>query len=67
MDFLIGWIAIIPSYAAPLLLASLGLIICERAGVLNLGAEGLMAISAMTGAMTVLSGADPWVGLAAGS
>ncbi|SFT92988.1 ABC transporter permease [Mesorhizobium sp. YR577] len=67
MDFLIGWIAIIPSYATPLLLASLGLIICEKAGVLNLGAEGLMAVGAMTGAVTVLSGADSWFGLAAGS
>lgn len=67
MDFLIGWIAIIPSYATPLLLASLGLVICERAGVLNLGAEGLMAVGAMTGAITVLSGGDPWAALAAGA
>jgi simple sugar transport system permease protein len=64
--FLIGWLAILPSYATPLLLASLGLILCERAGVLNLGPEGLMAVGAMTGAATVLQGADPWLGLAAG-
>ncbi|WP_163880505.1 ABC transporter permease [Rhizobium laguerreae] len=67
MDFLVGWIAIIPSYTTPLLLASLGLIICERSGVLNLGAEGMMAVGAMTGAMTVLSGGNPWLALAAGA
>lgn len=67
MDFLVGWIAIVPSYATPLLLASLGLIVCERAGILNLGAEGLMAVGAMTGAVAVLSGFDPWAALAAGA
>ncbi|WLS04785.1 ABC transporter permease [Shinella oryzae] len=67
MDFLIGWLAIIPSYATPLLLASLGLIICERAGVLNLGAEGLMAVGAMTGAIIVLSGGNPWAALGGGA
>lgn len=67
MDFLVGWIAIVPSYATPLLLASLGLIVCERAGILNLGAEGLMAVGAMTGAVAVLSGLDPWAALAAGA
>lgn len=67
MDFLIGWIAIIPSYATPLLLASLGLIICERSGVLNLGAEGLMAVGAMTGAIVVLSYGSAWAALGAGA
>lgn len=33
----------------PLLLAALGLIINERSGVINLGAEGLMLIAAVTG------------------
>ncbi len=67
MDFLVGWIAIIPSYTTPLLLAALGLIVCERSGILNLGAEGLMAVGAMSAAVTILSGGDPWLGLAAGA
>ncbi|WP_237151764.1 ABC transporter permease [Oryzibacter oryziterrae] len=67
MDFLIGWLAIIPSYTTPLLLASVGLILSERAGVLNLGAEGMMALGAMTAAITVLAGHDPWMGIAAGA
>ncbi|WP_334174518.1 ABC transporter permease [Pseudoxanthobacter sp.] len=66
MDFLIGWFAIIPSYATPLLLASLGLILSERAGVLNLGPEGLMAVGAMVGAAGVLSGLNPWLAVLGG-
>jgi simple sugar transport system permease protein len=39
------------------------LILCERGGVMNLGAEGLMTFGAVTGAIAVLSGASPWAGL----
>lgn len=63
IDFLINWLAATPSYAAPLLLACLGLIINERAGVLNLGAEGIMACGAMTGAIVSLTWQVPFVGL----
>lgn len=64
--FLIGWLASIPAYAAPLLLAALGLILSERAGVLNLSAEGVMAVGAMTGAAVVLGGMAPTLGVVAG-
>ena len=63
IEFLTGWLASTPGYMTPLLLASLGLILCERAGVMNLGAEGLMTFGAVTGAITVLAGASPWLGL----
>ncbi|MGD9512215.1 MAG: ABC transporter permease, partial [Geminicoccaceae bacterium] len=63
IGFLTGWLASTPGYMAPLLLASLGLILCERSGVMNLGAEGLMTFGAVTGAITVLGGASPWAGL----
>lgn len=48
-------------------IAALGLLINEKAGVVNLGAEGMMLIAAMTGfAVTFLSG-SPWFGFAAGA
>ena len=65
MDFIIHWLAATPSYAAPLLLACLGLIINERAGVLNLGAEGMMACGALAGAIVSLTSGWPSVGILA--
>lgn len=56
VDFLVNWVVTFPSFAAPLLLASLGLMICERSGVLNLGAEGLMAVGAMFSVMIIYNG-----------
>lgn len=55
MDFLINWLANIPSFATPFALAALGLIVCEKGGVLNLGVEGYMLIGAMAGAGAMLS------------
>jgi simple sugar transport system permease protein len=49
--------------ATPVLLAALGELLAERAGVLNLGLEGTMLIGAVTGfAVTQLSG-SVWLGL----
>jgi general nucleoside transport system permease protein len=59
--------------AVPLLLAVLGEIITERAGVLNLGLEGVMAVGACAGFMAAyflqagpLAGGAIWLGLLAG-
>jgi ABC-type uncharacterized transport system permease subunit len=49
MDLILNWLASTPDFAVPYALAALGLIISERAGVLSLGAEGLMLIGALTG------------------
>lgn len=56
VDFLVNWITTFPNFAAPLLLACIGLIYCERSGVLNLGAEGLMAVGAMFSVMILYNG-----------
>jgi len=44
--------------ATPLVFATLGELISERAGVLNLGIEGIMTIGAMSGWMWVYMGGD---------
>jgi len=58
MDFFVNWLASTPIFAVPLILAALGLIINERAGVLNLGAEGVMLCGAMTGVIAYLELGD---------
>jgi ABC-type uncharacterized transport system permease subunit len=49
--------------ASPLIFASLGELICERAGVLNLGIEGIMVVGAFAGWMTVYAGGGLWLGV----
>jgi ABC-type uncharacterized transport system permease subunit len=58
------WAAVL-RIATPLIFGTLGALICERAGVLNLGIEGIMTAGAMVGWMTVYQGGDLWTGLAA--
>jgi general nucleoside transport system permease protein len=57
------WVAVI-RIASPLILATMGELICERAGVLNLGIEGIMTAGAFAGWVTVYSGGDLWTGVA---
>ncbi len=49
--------------ATPLIFATMGELICERAGVLNLGIEGIMVIGAFTGWITVWAGLPLWWGV----
>lgn len=56
------WAAVI-RIASPLIFATMGELICERAGVLNLGIEGIMVIGAFAGWMTVYSGGGLWTGV----
>ncbi|EDP62094.1 carbohydrate ABC transporter-2 (CUT2) family, permease protein [alpha proteobacterium BAL199] len=56
------WAAMI-RIACPLILGTLGELICERAGVLNLGIEGIMTAGAMAGWMWVYQGGDLWGGV----
>ena len=50
--------------ATPLIFATLGELLCERAGTLNLGIEGIMTLGAMVGWLAVYQGADLWTGIA---
>jgi len=56
------WVAAI-RIASPLIFATMGELICERAGVLNLGIEGIMVAGAFSGWFTVYSGGDLWTGV----
>ena len=57
------WIATL-RIATPLILGTLGVLLCERAGVLNLGIEGIMVAGAFTGWLAVYLGLPLWGGVA---
>ncbi len=57
------WAAVV-RIASPLIFATMGELICERAGVLNLGIEGIMVVGAFAGWMAVYTGTDLWTGVA---
>jgi len=57
------WVAVL-RIATPLLLGTLGVLLCERAGVLNLGIEGIMVAGAFTGWLAVHAGMPLWGGVA---
>ncbi len=46
-----------------LLFASIGEVFAERAGILNLGVEGMMLLGAMAGFSTSLATGNPWIAL----
>ncbi|KKM88802.1 hypothetical protein LCGC14_1255060 [marine sediment metagenome] len=53
------WIATL-RMATPLIFGTMGEIICERSGVLNLGIEGIMTMGSMAGWMWAYKGGDLW-------
>ncbi|MGK2897167.1 MAG: ABC transporter permease [Burkholderiaceae bacterium] len=57
------WVAVL-RIATPLILGTLGVLLCERAGVLNLGIEGIMVAGAFAGWVTVYQGGGLWGGVA---
>src|SRR5689334_8064765 len=52
--------------ATPLLLAGLGEQIAEKAGVLNIGLEGMMLLGAYAGFVAAYDSGSIWLGFAAG-
>lgn len=58
------WVAVL-RVATPLILGTMGVLLCERAGVLNLGIEGIMAAGAFIGWFVVYSGYGLWTGILA--
>ncbi|MGR3591849.1 MAG: ABC transporter permease [Limimaricola soesokkakensis] len=50
--------------STPILLAAIGELVVERAGVLNLGVEGMMITGAVCGFIAATSTSSPWLGFA---
>jgi ABC-type uncharacterized transport system permease subunit len=51
--------------ATPILFAALGETVAERAGMLNIGIEGMMTIGALTGFVAAFWSESLWIGFAA--
>jgi simple sugar transport system permease protein len=62
---LIGLIPAILRVSTPLILAGLGVHVSSRAGVLNIGIEGMMLAGALAGVVVSALTQNAWVGLAA--
>jgi general nucleoside transport system permease protein len=60
-------IAAMLASGTPLAIAALGLLINEKAGVVNLGAEGMMLIAAVAGFAVAFHTGNDWAGFAAGA
>lgn len=64
LELLTSFLAAAVRVATPLLLAALGEMVAERAGVINLGIEGAMLAGALGAALGATAG-GPWAGVAA--
>ncbi len=63
---MIDWIVVLQAGVATgtvLLFASIGEILAERSGVMNLGVEGMMLLGAMFGFKVAVGTGNPWLGL----
>jgi len=65
ITFITGLLAAAMRMATPIIFATLGEIISERAGVLNLGIEGIMLMGAMTGFLVTIRSGALWLGVLA--
>ena len=65
MEFLTVVLASAVRSGTPVLYASLGEVLSERAGVMNLGLEGIMLVGAYAGFAVTHATGNPWIGLAA--
>ncbi len=65
MSILIAILAAAVQSGTPILYATLGALITERSGVLNLGVEGMMIVGAFAGFLGLYVTGSPWLGFCA--
>ena len=65
LEFLVPVLAAAVQSGTPILYATLGEIVTERSGVLNLGVEGMMIVGAFAGFFVLHVTGSPWLGLLA--
>jgi len=65
--FSTGFFASAIRMATPLILGGIGAMFSERAGILNLGVEGMMLMGAFVAAVTSLYTGNPWLGVLGGA
>lgn len=67
MDTVAQLVILTLAAGTPLVYAALGELVTEKAGVLNLGVEGMMLVGAVVAFMVAAKTGSPWAGVAAGT
>ena len=67
MDLTLAILITVVGASTPILIAALGELVVERAGVLNLGVEGMMLIGAIAGFVVQFHTGNPYLALVCGA
>ena len=66
MEHVVELVVLTLAAGTPLVYAALGELVTEKAGVLNLGVEGMMLVGAITSFAVASTSGSPWLGVLAG-
>jgi len=66
MELVAGLLVLTLAAGTPLVFAALGELVTEKAGVLNLGVEGMMLVGAVAAFAVAATTKNPWLGVLAG-
>ena len=66
MDLVAQLVVLTLAAGTPLVYAALGELVTEKAGVLNLGVEGMMLVGAVVAFIVAANSRSPWLGMGAG-